>query len=446
MNTSAYPFVEGSFWLTPSNNIQPSLQGAERCDVVIVGGGYTGLCAALRLREKGVDVALVEQGFCGSGASGRNAGHVTPTIGKDVPTCIKKFGVQRGLAFVRFAEQAIEHFERLITKYNIECNYQRTGNIIAGVHEKQRKALYDNLQRVSHLGVKMCFLDEAAMQERGLPSAFKFGVLEDCGGTIHPGKYVLGLREAALAAGVRIYEQSAVTHIEEGSSVVVHTQQGTLTAEQMLLATNAYGPAQLGLLKSKTLPVRVSLFVTRPLTAAERNSIGWQGQEGVYTAHELLENYRITPDGRVLGGSKVINYAYGSKLANGYQPESFQLLERTFRERFPTLGNIPIECYWGGWIAMTFDFMPVMGRLGKHKNIMYYAGCNGHGIPQCSMMGGVMAEEILGGKTAEVELFQHLRMPMPPEPLRWSALHAINGYLAQRDRKIDKLVAHAASL
>ncbi|MBZ2169445.1 NAD(P)/FAD-dependent oxidoreductase [Marinobacter sp. F4216] len=443
MNQSAFPFTEGSFWLEAPDDIQPALRGQQRCDVAIIGGGYTGLSAALRLRERGVDVALLEKDYCGFGASGRSAGHVTPTVGKDIPSCIRRYGMERGMAYVRFAEQAVAEFESLIHRHGIDCDYQPTGNIVAGVHETHRAKLMESAESVGKLGIRMHYLDETAMRERGLPPAFRFGVHEDCGGTIHPGKYVLGLRSAALKAGVRIYEHSPVSRIDEGSTVSLYTGTGVLKAPQVMLATNAYAPAELGLMKSRILPVRVSQFTTRPLTDAELESIGWPNREGIYTAHEMLENYRLTADRRIVGGSKVIHYAYGSRLADGYQPSAFRTIEQAFRDRLPELRNVPIETYWGGWVAMTLDFLPVNGNLGAHRNIAYYAGCNGHGIPQCSLMGGALADWILSEDTSFTKLFQRIQIPFPPEPLRWAVLKSLNALLAWSDQRIDHALRRA---
>jgi gamma-glutamylputrescine oxidase len=438
MTELAYPFTEGSFWLTPPAVRQAALEGQRRCDVAIIGGGYTGLSAALRLRERGVDVVLVEADFCGAGASGRNAGAVTPTIGKDAATCIKLFGAKRGMELVRFAEAAVDCFETVIARHAIDCDYSRTGNIIAGVHERHRAGLLASAAAADKYGLHLSFLDEAEMRRRRIPEAFRFGLLEGCGGTIDPGKYVLGLRKAAIEAGVRVHENSRVTRIEEGKTLVLHTQAGALQAPQVLLATNAYTTPGLGYLRHTTLPVRITQLVTRPLTPEELAGVGWGGREGIYTAHEVLENFRLTVDNRIIVGSKSINYAYGSKLAPGYQPALFALLETALRERLPMLRDVPIETFWGGWVSLTPDFLPVWGRLGPHKNISYYGGCNGHGIPQCTMMGAAMADMMMGEPSSHAELLRRFHIPLPPEPLRSAALHGVSALLSRIDSRVDR--------
>jgi glycine/D-amino acid oxidase-like deaminating enzyme len=434
----AAPFTDGSFWLTPPSALQPPLSGSKRCDVAIVGGGITGLCAALRLAERGVDVALVEAAFCGVGASGRNAGHVTPTIGKDLYTVMRRAGRERGARLIRFAERAVAHWEETVERLGIACDYRPARNIIAGVHERHREPLRRSAQVAAELGVHATFLDEADMRKRELPPAFRFGVLEGCGGHMHPGKYVLGLRSAVLAGGVRVFEQSPVLRIGLGREPSLETAHGSLRARKLLLATNAYTPVTLGRLATRIAPARVHQFVTRTLTESELASLGWSGREGIYTAHEILENYRVTADGRLLGGSKDVNVAFGRRLPGPNQPESFAIMERAFRERFPTLADVPVECNWGGWIAMTVDFLPVRGTLGRSGAVHYYTGCNGHGVPTCTMMGAAVADEMLGEPWEIAEAIDRFVIPWPPEPLRWLAARGLLAALRFVDDRVDR--------
>ena len=431
-------------WLTPPQPLAPSCAGDLTADVVIIGGGYTGLSTALALRERGVDVVLLEQQFCGYGASGRNAGHLTPTIGKDAPTLALMFGKEKAGALMRFADRAVRCAEQTIARHGIACDYLPSANIIAGVHPRQEKALRRAAETGAKLGAQLTFLEGDEMRRRGLPPAFTFGVLEGCGGHLHPGKYVLGLREAALKAGVRLHEQSPVTGIEEGPKVRVRTASGSVTAEKLVIAANAFTPVTLKRMGSRVCPVRVSLFRTAPLTPEQRASLGWPGREGIYTAHEILESYRISADGRIIGGSKVVNYVYGGGLAPAEQPASFALMESAFRDRFPMLDDVPIECWWGGWIGMTLDFLPLCGVSGRDANIHYGLAYNGHGIAQATYMGRLLADGVSGLANADAELLQRRGIPIPPEPLRWLLVKGLIGLFAGMDRRVDRALARRA--
>jgi gamma-glutamylputrescine oxidase len=427
-------------WHEPPTDPAPPCTGDLRADVVIVGGGYTGLSTALALRERGADVIVLEQQFCGYGASGRNAGHLTPTIGKDAPTLALMFGKSRAGALMRFADRAVRYAESTIARHAIDCDYAPSANIIAGVHPRQEKALRAAATAGAGLGAQLTFLDGAQMRARGLPPAFTFGVLEGCGGHLHPGKYVRGLRAAALAAGVRLHENSPVNAIREGAQVRVQTAAGSVKARHGVIATNAFTPVTLKRLGSRVCPVRVSLFRTPPLTPGQRARLGWSNREGLYTAHEILESYRIDGEGRIVGGSKCVDYAYGGGLPPAEQPQTFARLESAFRDRFPMLDDVPIECFWGGWIGMTLDFLPLCGGSG---NLHWGVGYNGHGIAQATYMGALLADRVDGLANEDVKLLDRRGIPIPPEPLRWLLVKGLIGLFAGMDRRVDRALARS---
>jgi glycine/D-amino acid oxidase-like deaminating enzyme len=435
-------FHEVSPWIERPPDVTSPLQGDLQSDVVIVGGGCTGLSAALALRDEGADVVVLEREFAGSGASGRNAGHLTPTIGKDLPTVLRMFGRDRGAALLRFADEAVAYTESLIQKYGIECEYLPSGNIMAGVHPKQEGKLKRAAEAGAQLGSRVRFLPEGEMRERGLPPAFCSGVLEEKGGTLNPGLYVLGLRRAALAAGVRLYEQTAVEEIEDARPVRVFSKGGSVRAEKAIIATNAYTPG-LGWKDRAVIPLRVSLFETEPLTEGDRAALGWPGREGIYTAHEALENYRLTAQGTLSGGSKVVRYAFGSKLAPGYDPTSFSSIESAFRERFPCLRAGSIAHFWGGWIALPLDFLPSVGVLGKERNVFYGLGYAGHGMAQASLAGRMLADLIQGREHRCLTALARRTRNWPPEPLRWLGFWALNGLIGGIDARTDRQIRRA---
>lgn len=436
-------FYEISPWVTRPAAPRPPLTNEARADVVIIGGGYTGLSTALSLSEAGVDVVLLEQDFCGSGASGRNAGHLTPTIGKDFPTLVKYVGKSRAVEFARFADRAVHYAEALIRKLGIACEYEATGNIITGLHPRHRKPLEEGAELAARLGVGFAFLDEAEVRRRNLPCHVRFGVLEKSGGHLHPGKYVTALRQAAIDAGVRIFEDSAVTAIEDSASPIrVSTATGSVTAEKLVIATNAYTPASLGRMRSKVFPVRVTLFRTGVLTDEQWRRVGWEGREALYTAHEAMENYRPQADGRISGGSKWVQYGYGSALTTGHLPQVFSDWRALFAQRFPELPDVQIESFWGGWIGLTLDFLPIH-QANAHGTVFHAIGYNGHGIAQATYAGPMLADQVLGRPNPEVELFRRRVMPLPPEPLRWLAIKGLTMALDRIDRKVDADLARA---
>ncbi len=434
-----FPFHKISPWLDEPEDLQAPLETDLDADVVVIGGGYTGLAAALGLRRRGADVVLLEQEFAGAGASGRNAGHLTPTIGKDLPTLLRLFGRERAKALVRFADEAVSWTEHVFERHRIDCDYVASGNILAGVHPKQERRLRRAADVARELGAGVRFLDTAQMRERALPPAFLFGVFEERGGTLHPGRYVLGLRRAAIEAGVRLFERTPVTAIEQDERILVRTPHGGVRANRVILATNAYTP-RLGWRPRLVVPLRVSLFETEPIDEATLSRLAWRGREGIYTAHEILESYRLTTHGTIVGGSKVVRSAFGTRLPRAYDPAAFGKIERAFRERFPGLRHLSVRSFWGGWIGLTLDFLPVVGSAGRDGNLLYGLGYAGHGVAQATLVGEMLAMRACGERHPLGHALERKQRQWPPEPLRWVGGKILNGLLSALDARTDRQI------
>jgi len=432
-------FLNISPWVAPPTDLQPALAADRSVDVAIVGGGFTGLSTALALKRAGVDAVVLERDFAGFGASGRNAGHLTPTIGKDLPTLLMLFGKQRAAQLVRFADDAVRYVENVIRAQRIDCDYVPAGNIMAAVHPQQEGRLRKAAAVAAALGARVRFLDRDELRARGVPPAFLSGAMEEAGGTLDPGKYVMGLRRAVLDAGVTLYEQTAVQEIVDGPRLGVRTNAGTVTADRVVLATNAYTPA-LGHQRHSVYPLYDTLFETAPLTDTQLATVGWPGREGIYTAHESLESYRLTARGTILGGSKGVRYMYGGALRGGPNTWTQGLIERGFRDRFPELREVPIAHFWGGWIGMTLHFLPAFGRTGTNRNVYYAVGYNGHGVAAASVMGTILADFMSGRTNEHAETLARFVPPLPPEPLRWLLIRGIMGILNGVDARLDAQV------
>jgi len=430
--TPVSPWMEG----VPSR--APALACDIDCDVAVVGAGFTGLSTAIALREHGLRVVVLERETAGFGASGRNAGHLTPWIGKDLPTLVMLFGRQRTRELIALVQTAIGHVERTIEKHAIDCAYEPVGNVMAAVHPKQYAMLEKAAKAGAEVGADCEMLEPEEMRRRGLPRAFLRGVLERRGGILHPGRYVRGLRAAALAAGAEIYEGTPVTRVEDGEPALLHTPGGRLRARMVALGTNAW-TADLGLLKSAVMRLHVYLFRTAPLTQAQRRAVDWHGREGIYTAHEMLESYRLTDDDRIVGGAKTVRYGYGGR-ALADDPKTFAFIDAAFRDRFPELHDVAITDHWGGPIAFALDFLPAVGRAGKKGNLYYSVGYAGHGIALAGYAGTMIADLMLGQDGPGRGLWGRRRIPLPPEPLRWLVVRALTGVFGATDRRVDRKV------
>jgi len=439
MSEPELPFHEISPWVETPVDFQPALDQDLTADVVIVGAGYTGLSTALSLRAQGVDVVLLERDFTGAGASGRNAGHLTPTIGKDTPTLLRFFGRERASRLLAFADAAVEYTVETIRKFEIDCDYLACGNIMAGVHPKHDARLRKAAATAAELGAHVRYLGQGELRERGVPDAFCSGIFEELGGHLHPGRYVVGLRRAVLAAGVRLFEGSGLVSLEPGARVVARCEGGSVTADHAVLATNAYTPG-IGRLKRMIAPLRVQLFETAPLAEAQLAELDWRGREGIYTSHEVLESYRLTARNTIVGGSRVVRHGWGGNLPKAYDRHAFETIEGAFRERFPTLQDLGVESFWGGWIAFGMDFLPSLGSDDEHANVLHGVGYAGHGVAQATLMGAMLAARVCGEEHEFESALRRRSLAWPPEPLRWVAGKLINSTLEAIDRRTDRQI------
>jgi glycine/D-amino acid oxidase-like deaminating enzyme len=426
----------GSVWMEGVTPTAPALAGDVAADVAIVGAGFTGLSAAAALRAAGHSVVVLEAEHVGFGASGRNAGHLTPVIGKDLPTLAGLFR-KRAPALIALVELAVAHVERTIAEHAIDCAYEPVGNLLAAVHPRQHGMLDKAAKAAAALGLAHEMLEPDAMRARDLPAAFTRGLLMKRGGILHPGRYVEGLRRIAESAGARVFERTPVVRLEAGTPAVLTTPGGRVRARTVVLGTNAWTPA-LGWLRGTIARFHVYLFATAPLDEERRAAIGWRGREGIYTAHEMLESWRLTDDGRIVGGAKTVRYGFGGRALED-DPATFAFLEDAFRDRFPALRDVPVTHRWGGPIAFALDFLPAVGVTGVQRNVYYSAGYAGHGIAMASYAGTMLADLMLGRDGPGRALWGRRKVPMPPEPLRWLVARGLVGAFGAMDRRIDRL-------
>jgi len=442
----AAPFLPISAYVEAPPPREPPLAGDARADVAIVGGGFTGLSTALALKRAGVDVVLVEREFCGFGASGRNAGHLTPTIGKDLPTLLLLCGQERTSALVRFADHCVERAEQAIREHGIDCDYTPSGNVMAVVHPKQERRLRRAAEVAGRVGANVRFVEREEMRARGLPPAFLCGAIEGSGGTLDPGRLVLGLRRAALAAGVRIHEGTRVTQIQAGSQPVIRCERGELRAERVVVATNAW-TREVCAAGARLVPLYVTLFETQPLDDAQLAALGgWSRREGVYTAHEILESYRLSARRTIVGGSKAPRYHWGARPGahGGPDARSQGVVVRGFRERFPELAGLPIARFWGGWIAMTINFLPSLGAHARDGRHWHAFGYNGHGVAQAIAVGEILADRIVGRDDEWARVFPKPAPWLPPEPFLWLTARGLLALFGAIDRITDRQIRAAS--
>lgn len=431
-------------WLEKPDPLQPPLEGKLSADVIVVGAGFAGLSTALELAARGANVVVLEKEFAGFGASGRNAGYLVGGQGLEYDFFLKRVGHEQARQIVRFYDEGVSYVEGKLREYGIDCDYNPSGVIRAGVHPSQEKKLRHSMQTGIELGSPAQFLDNAAMRARGIPPAFLFGAWLPSGGTLDPGKYVLGLRSAALRAGVRICENTALQSWSEGPSVRVETARGSATARFLVLATNAYTP-QLGLLGDKVVPLRVSAIETEPLSAAQLAALGWPRREGLVTVHWTMESYRLTARNTLVLTTKRLDYVYGARTPNVPDEAAYAALAEALHDRFPSLNGLALRSCWSGYVSLAYDAVPVVGEAGAQRNILYAAGCSGHGVGTQSLVGKLLADRISGSEHPLLSGLRHKTPSTLPEPLQWCAVKSALGITNLLDEHMNRKARRAAA-
>lgn len=403
-----------SGWIDPPGDPEPPLDRDVRCDVAVVGGGYTGIAAALRLAERGVDTILLEAEFCGWGASSRNAGHLTTTIAGD-PQLLATVYRRRVPELVRFADAAAHYTEDLIERFGIDCDYEPVGNVSAALSTGQLRRAEWIARVIAKAGGEVAFVEGRAF---GLPDRFLGGIHEKIGGVLNPGRLMRGLREVLRNSSARVYERTAVRAVEPApGAITLHTPAARIRADRVVLATNAFTRDLPFAPRRIVRPLWVTLAETDPIDADRLAETGWASRAGIYTQHLILESFRPTKRGTIVFGTRQVQVPRRGPLAPR-TPDTAIVddLLRGFRDRLPSLRDVAVRRAWGGWIAMTPSWLPVAGEATA--NVFYAVGYNGHGLAQAPYVGKLLADRLADGKAHE--LLEAVWRPKPrfaPAPL-----------------------------
>ena len=382
----------------------PPLAGELRCDVCVIGGGYTGLTAALELAERGYDVVLLEAERCGWAASGRNGGQIITGYNKPMATIERWVGRADARRLWDFGEEAKAQLAERVERHAIACDLT-WGFAYAAVKPRHLDdvAALEREMRVDYGYDRARRLDRVGMREQLGTDAYIGGLLDEGSGHLHPLNYALGLARAAAAAGVRIFEHSRVTALDSGPAPWARTAQGRVQARHMVVAGNAYLGGLVPGLARNIMPVATYLVATESL-GAERAAALIPTNIAVAEMNFVLNYFRRSSDHRLLFGGGV---SYSGLDAPGLK----QAMRAKMLGIFPQLRDVQVEYFWGGHVAITMNRMPHLGRLSP--TTLFAHGYSGHGLALAGMAGRLMAEAIRG--TAErFDVFT--RIPHQPFP------------------------------
>jgi glycine/D-amino acid oxidase-like deaminating enzyme len=429
-----------SFWLEQASSgyvESPALEGMVRADVLIIGGGFTGLSSAYHLKREhpGLRVVLVESDVVGFGASGRNAGFAMTLFGPTFGTTALRFGRQRAVEAHRYMEHAVSYIGELVRARNLSCDYEYPGFLRVATTPAYARRIQAEIELARSLGIDGIEWIDAESTRARVDSPTYLGAWHEphCA-LINPARFARELKRVALTAGVEIYERSPVTNLEFGAPIRAQTPHGAVEADKLVLATNAFS-AQFPLLRARQCPVHTYIVLTEPLNAAQLDSIGWRGRQGVEDGRNLAHYYRLTPDNRLLAGGGDARYFYGNQTGVDKHLPTFERLQQFVAETFPGLRGLKITHRWGGAISATLDLAPALGYVGADRRVVYSVGCMRHGVALSTLNGVTISDLIMERRSELTDVFfvNRRTVPLPPEPLRMPLANGILGVMRAQD-------------
>jgi glycine/D-amino acid oxidase-like deaminating enzyme len=359
-------------------------------DVAVIGGGFTGLGAALQFAKAGAKVVVLEAEQAGSGASGRNGGHLNNGLAHSYLAAKAELGQQRAIALYKALDSTIDTLEALIAEEKIACDFRRAGKLKLASKPAHFDAIARNFEAVNREVDPDTALLSAGDLQPEIGSPFFGAMLSRKSAMMHMGRFAAGLAEAAARHGAIIFEKAAVTDRDRvGKDHRLKTARGSLSADQILLATGAYTTSNFGYFRRRIIPVGSFIIATRPLTDAEVASV-MPGNRTCVTSMNIGNYFRLSPDKRLIFGGRARFSATSDQRSDA---KSAVILKQSLARIFPQLAGVEIDYCWGGLVDLTKDRYP---RAGCHDGIWYAMGYSGHGAQLSTHLGMIIADAMLG--------------------------------------------------
>ncbi len=395
-----------------------------QASICIVGGGYTGLWSAIKLKEAEpeLDITILEANLCGSGASGRNGGCML-TWSTKYPSLARLFGEAEAKRLVSASEAAVFEIENFCATHNIDCEIRVDGTYYTASNASQIGNMDNIVAQLKQQNInswQTCPLDKVRRHTGS--STHLEGLFSPAAGSIQPAKLARGLKTVAEKLGIKVFEHSPMIELIEGAPALIKTAKGSVTADKVILATNAWMPRQFKEFSRSVTLVSSDMLITKPIPSLLK-TIGLDNGCAVVDSRTFVHYYRTTEDGRLMMGKGGNMFAYGNKVscafdqASRYQP----ILKKALKRFFPNIHWNQVEKTWTGPSDRSVSGFPFFGYLRNHKNIIYGLGYSGNGVVQTYIGAEIIRSLTLNRDDpwSRSGLAQGPRGQFPPEPVRW---------------------------
>ncbi|MGF6554520.1 putative aminophosphonate oxidoreductase [Pseudomonas sp. S30_BP2TU TE3576] len=435
------------FWLDQALKADASetcapLEGDSRADVCIVGGGYTGLWTAIMLKEQNpeLDVLLIEADICGAGASGRNGGCALSWSAKYF-TLERLFGVEEAVRLVKESERSIHAIGAFCEQYAVEADYRLDGTLYTATNRAQCGSTDAVIAALERNGINSFTQRPVADVQRMAGSSKHLeGWFSPAAASVQPGKLVRGLRRVALQLGVRIHENTAMTGLEEGRPAGIQTRNGTIRADRVVLAMNAWMARAFPQFERSVAIVSSDMLITEPRPDL-LNEIGLTSGVTVLDSRIFVHYYHNTPDGRIMLGKGGNTFAYGGRMLPVFdQPSPYAgLLQNSLADFFPAFAEVKVEATWNGPSDRSVTGLPFFGQMSASGNVFYGFGYSGSGVGPCHMGGQILASMVQGldNPWTRSPLVNGPLGFFPPEPIRYIGSLMVRNAIRRKERAED---------
>ena len=400
-----------SYWHETSQGFDGAGSLPAHADIVVIGGGFTGLAAARRLALADRSVVVLEARHVGFGASGRNGGHLNNGLAHSYLAAREAFGPEKAGAMYRAFDTGIETVRRLIAEEEIDCDFRIAGKLKLASKPQHMEGLSRNFEAIHReVDPETELLSKADLSREIGSDIFHGAMLSKKSAMMHMGRFVNGLASAAARRGAVVVENAPVTALSgEAGNWNVVTPEGAIQANQILLATGAYTGSPFPWFRRRLVPVGSFLIATRPLTGDEAKSI-MPGNRTCVNSLNIGNYWRLSPDRRLIFGGRARFSASSDQRSDA---KAGEILRAAMLRMFPQLSGVEIDYCWGGMVDMTADRYP---RAGQSGGLWYAMGYSGPGAQLASHLGETVAEQMLG-----------LRQGNPFDHLPWGAVPGHTG-------------------